>query len=206
MDTKVVVQKKALGERIKQLAAERGLSLSGIESTVGYSLGMITRWTNASNEEEFGIFSKLATMASLLSVSTDELLGLPAVHSGAERADKAGILSCMIDLTRQEKLDWTPVDWKAQENLPYRPLLETDGNYMLARAWTVTREQIRFLLASFSDDPDDTTEPMEFRLYALAGHGIPPSPVQAGIPELQSLYIAILLQSAHQSFLADAAE
>lgn len=197
MAQKLIILKKVLGERIKRLAGEKNISLSSIETQAGYSLGMFTRWTNASESENFEIFSKLATIASILEVSIDELLGVAGPR--AEVSHLENLLFSMTVSTREATLRWVETDWKNTGELP-QPGTE---DHALASAWSAERGRIRFLLAAYCDDLDDAEEPMNLRLYALAGHGIPPQPIQGETAALQALYIAIQLQAAHQSLVKD---
>lgn len=197
MAQKLIILKKVLGERIKRLAGEKNISLSSIETQAGYSLGMFTRWTNASENENFEIFSKLTTIASILEVSIDELLGVSGPRAEAPRSEN--LLFSMTASTKEAVLRWVETDWKTAKELP-QPESE---EYAPAGAWSAERGRLRFLLAAYCNDLDDAEEPMNLRLYALAGHGIPPQPIQGETAALQALYIAIQLQAAHQSLVND---
>lgn len=197
MARKLIILKKDLGERIKRLAGEKNISLSSIEAQAGYSLGMLTRWTNASENENFEIFSKLVTIASILGVSVDELLGVSEPQAGVNRSEN--LLLRMTTSTKGAALQWAETDWKTAEELSQQEPEE----HALAGAWSAERERLRFLLAAYCDDLDDVEEPMNLRLYALAGHGIPPQLIQGETTLLQALYIAIQLQAAHQSLARD---
>lgn len=201
MAEKVLILKKNLGERVKRRAAEKNISLSVLESQVGYSSGMFTRWANAPENENFEIFSKLATIASILGLSIDELLGVSLPSPQAARSQD--LISCMTASTRTAKLQWAETDWKNAEELPQFPAPE---EHVPALLWSAERGQIHFLLASYCDDLDDEKEPMSLRLYALAGHGIPPQPIQAESAALQALYMAIQLQTIQQSLAGDTVE
>lgn len=205
MAQRQVVYKKALGERIKRLAAKRNIPLSRLESQVGYSLGMFTRWTNAEDDENFEIFSKLAKIAGILGVTVDELLGLGESKEDNSRAGRADLISCILDSTEAKKLQWMEIDWKIVEELPTKPFLEPEERTPTG-AWSVERGRLRFVLVAYCDDLDDEDEPMGLRMYALAGHGIPPQPIQAETTALQALYMMIQLQAAYQSLVDDTME
>lgn len=205
MAQKIVVLKKALGERIKRLAAKRNIPLSKLEARAGYSLGMVTRWTNAEDDENFDIFSKLATIASNLGVSVDELLGVGEPKENAPNVGESDLISCIVDSTEAKKLQWMEIDWKIVEELPTKPLLEPEERTPTG-AWSVERGRLRFVLVAYCDDLDDEDEPMGLRMYALAGHGIPPQPIQAETTALQALYMMIQLQAAYQSLVDDTME
>lgn len=197
MAQKLIILKKALGERIKRLAGERNIPLSSIETQAGYSLGMLTRWANASETENFEIFSKLVTIASILGVSTDELLGVSGSQAGVNHSEN--FFLSMIASTKRAALQWVETDWKTAEELSQQEPEERAP----AGAWSAERGRLRFLLVAYCDDLDDVEEAMNLRLYTLAGHGIPPQLIQSETAPLQALYVAIQLQAAHQSLVND---
>lgn len=205
MAQRQAVYKKALGERIKRLAAKRNIPLSKLELRANYSAGMFTRWTNADDDENFEIFSKLATIASILGVSVDELLGVGEPKENAPNVGESDLISRIVDLTETKKLQWMETDWKIVEELSTKPLLEPEERTP-AGAWSVERGRLRFVLVAYCDDLDDEDEPMGLRMYALAGHGIPPQPIQAETTALQALYMMIQLQAAYQSLVDDTME
>ena len=206
MEAKITILKKTVGERIKELAKEKGISLSQLETQVGYSLGMITRWCNANPNEEFGVYSKLSAIACVLDTSTDGILGLTRPQVRDARQIDDDLVSCIELSTRKKKLTWTEVDWETAANSSFKHFLEAKGERTLACAWSAERTRIQFLLAAFCDDLDDADEPMELRLYAAGGHGIMPSFLQADVATLQALYLTIQLHSAHQSLRSDTIE
>lgn len=203
MAQKLTILKRELGERVKRLSGEKNISLSALETQVGYSLGMITRWTNASDDENFEIFSKLATIASILEVSVDELLGVAESKTRASLTEEANLISCMTASTRASKLKWAETDWKSIEGLSQ---LSEPEEHTLIGLWSAERERLRFFLAAYCDDLDDEEEPMYFRLYALAGHGVLPQPIQVETTALQALYMSIQLQAVCQSLINDTVE
>lgn len=197
MAEKRIVLKKTLGERIKRLAGEKNIPLSQIEVHAGYSQGMLTRWANASEDENFEIFTKLVIIAGILGISVDELLGVAGPRVGVSHMED--LLPCMTSSTREAALQWEETDWKTAGELP-QPESEDRA---LAGAWQAERGRLWFLLTAYCDDLDDLNEPMGFRLYALAGHGIPPQPIPGETAALQALYVAIQLQAAHRSLVND---
>lgn len=200
MAEKVVILKKTLGERIKRLAGEKNISLSFLESQAGYSAGMITRWNNVSEKENFEIFSKLATIAVILDVSIDELLGMKEFCGKTVVPQEANLISCMTTSTKAAKLHWVETDWKSAEELPR---LSASEEHASAISWLAERGRIQFLLTSYCDDLDDEKEPMSLQLYVLAGHGILPQLIQAESAALHALYMAIQIQAVQQSLAND---
>lgn len=204
MGEKITVSKKALGERIKKLAAEKNISLSAIETQAGYSLGTFTRWTNVPVDEDFSIFSKLATIAKILEVTIDELLGL----SGTQvfQPEKMDFTPSLIVSTQENKLLWKEMRCSIPLELSLKQSKAPDGEWALAGVWSAECGRLRFLLASYCDDLDDMDEPLELGLYAAAGHNIPLLPIPTEASALQSLYVTILLQAAHQLLTGNTAE
>ena len=64
---------KSLGETIKSLRIEKGLTQPQLAKLVGVSKGMISIWENNINEPKA---SYVKALASVLEVSADYLLGL----------------------------------------------------------------------------------------------------------------------------------
>ncbi len=62
-----------LGETIKELRIERGLTQPQLAQLVGVSKGMISIWENNVNEPKASFIKRLATV---LEVSADDLLGI----------------------------------------------------------------------------------------------------------------------------------
>ena len=67
---------KNLGETIKSLRIEKGLTQPQLAELVGVSKGMISIWENNINEPKA---SYIKSLASVLDVSADYLLGLKEV-------------------------------------------------------------------------------------------------------------------------------
>lgn len=191
-----VVLKKFLGDRIKRLATDRGISLSSLEVQSGYSLGMITRWTNADEDENFEIFSKLATIADILGVSVGELLGVEDPKSKAPYVEKPKLISRITVATEEKRLQWMETNWELLDELPLKQPQESEERTLAGR-WSAECGRLRFLLVTYCDDPDDVEEPMSFQLYAVAGHGIPAQPIEGETSELRTLYMEIQLQAAY---------
>lgn len=68
-----MIKKNDFAARIKQYCTQKGLSISELEKNVGYSAGMISRWSGT--REDFGILTKLVAMADFLELSLDEMVG-----------------------------------------------------------------------------------------------------------------------------------
>ena len=64
---------KSLGETIKSLRIEKGLTQPQLAELIGVSKGMISIWENNINEPKA---SYVKALASVLEVSSDYLLGL----------------------------------------------------------------------------------------------------------------------------------
>ena len=62
-----------LGERIKELRLEKGLTQPELEKIIGVSNGIISVWENNVNEPKATFIKRLATA---LDVTSDYLLGL----------------------------------------------------------------------------------------------------------------------------------
>ena len=78
---------KNLGEKIKQIRTEKGLSQPQLANEVGVSKGIISIWENNINEPKA---TYLKNLAMVLDVSADYLLGLED-ESGAKTSHKYNI-------------------------------------------------------------------------------------------------------------------
>lgn len=195
----MMILKKDLASRIKYFCSQKGISVAEAERKCGYSLGMISsRW--ASSPDDFGVLSKLTTLAEVLGISIDELLGVsskpvqekpPAANTGATELLLLG--------TVQSKIKWEKLGLDECEELQISPLQfsgSKSGKHF-AEAWRNSNETVNFLLVAFCDDQSDLSEPMELELFSVIGHGLPlyqtANVTQSG---LQQLYVQICEQAA----------
>lgn len=187
---KQVIQKGDLGEAVKDFAAAQGISISTLEREAGYSPGMISRWISA-GEEDYSSLSKLVTMADLLEISLDKLVGrkresLPrvGVDSSASRLEAE---------TRTGRLTWSA--WRSGGTSASRGLIPVhESGRLCCGGWWTQRNCLKFVLALFCDDVEDEDEPMDLGLYCTPGHKLPLFPVpDASSDTLSALYAQILL-------------
>lgn len=188
-----VVQKGALGETIRDFALSKDISISSLERTAGYSPGMISRWIAAGSEDYYSL-SKLVTLADLLEVSLDELVGrqqeTPPQNDSNDPALYLKAETCAGQLTWNA---WRPDDSPAFAD----PIPSHKSDRPCCGGWWTQRKGLKFLLAAFCDDIDDEDEPLELSLYCTPGHKFPllpvPDTVSAALPDL---YTQILYASA----------
>lgn len=185
-----VVQKGALGQTIRDFALSKGISISSLERNAGYSPGMISRWISAGSED-YSSLSKLVTLADLLGVSLDELVGrqreaLPGNDSN-DPALRLKAETCAGQLT------WWPDDNPAfAASIPPHK-----SGRPCCGGWWTQWNKLKFLLAAFCDDIDDEDEPLELSLYYTSGHKAALFPVtNAASAALSDLYTQILYVSA----------
>ena len=74
MEKQRIIYKKALAEQIKRLCVKKGISITSLESEVGYSQGMISRWMSADEKEDFNVLTKLSARQEIISVQQSKSL------------------------------------------------------------------------------------------------------------------------------------
>lgn len=188
-----VIQKGKVGEKVKARTAELGKSISAVERESGLSPGMVSRWI-AAGSEDYSTLSKLATMADLLEMSLDDLVGRSANVSCSNATEG------QIDQLRWEtyagRLEWVP--WQSTEDFSADISIPSqNGERPCCGGWWAEREGLKFLLICFCDDMQDENERLDLELYCTPGHNIPLFAVaQSTSTELSGLYTQILLKAS----------
>lgn len=184
------IQKGALGERIRDFAAAKGIPISSLERKSGLSAGMISRWIAAGNEE-YNALSKLVNLSDLLEVSLDELVGRQA-------GDSPGVVGNypipqLQSETCARQLAWFP--WQPDSGFPVTASPPTcESGRPCCGGWWSERKGLKFILTCFCDDMQEDDEPMEFSLHCTPGHSLPLICVTSNTdPALPELYTQILL-------------
>lgn len=187
-----IIQKAALGETVRDLAAEKGIPISVVERESGYSPGMISRWITAGGES--GTLSKLVTMADLLGASLDELVGRQS--NSFSKAPSSDPVSCLQAETVSGQLMW--LQWSPDDNSPVScPIPACDSGRPFCGGWWTERGQLKFLLVRFCEDMQDDDEELELYLYCTPGHKLPLYPVASkSLSALHNLYTQIILTAA----------
>lgn len=192
---KRVIEKGALGTRIRDMAQRKNILLSTLERQAGYSVGMISRWVTAGTED-FNVLAKLVTMADLLDVSMDELVGREFKLAQADEPGpnhSSSPLPHLLAATRSGALKWKFSF--VEDVLP--PTLLQEHSRALYGGWQVRVNNLKFLLAVFCDDFQDDDEVMELSLYCLPGHQLPPSAISSPcVDDLAELYTLIAMSDA----------
>ncbi|QSR11449.1 helix-turn-helix domain-containing protein [Lactococcus sp. LG592] len=93
-----------LYEKIKELAAQKNVSISRLEEELGFSNASLKRWKNSNPGAD-----KLTKVAKYFNVSVDYLLGLDDNKSKTEPIDLA-------DLVDESKVDWD--EWVSFDGKP----------------------------------------------------------------------------------------
>ncbi|MFK4955111.1 helix-turn-helix domain-containing protein [Lactococcus garvieae] len=93
-----------LYEKIKELAAQKKLSIRRLEEELGFANGSLKQWKNSNPGAD-----KLAKVAKYFHVSVDYLLGLDDNKSKTEPVDLA-------DLVDESKVDWD--EWVSFDGKP----------------------------------------------------------------------------------------
>lgn len=200
MTQKRTIHKKELAQRIKNLCQEKGLSVNSVESDAGYSTGMISRWCSAGDEEDFNVLSKLVTMADILEVSVDDLLGLSKTREVLVQEENTDIFFSLIKATMDNRLTWNELESEKRQQLFGNQLTDSERGRMISKTWYTMQGDVFFALVSYCDDLADFNELLELEVYVLVGHGIAPFSLQTSNAEmLQTLYGYIQCRAALQS-------
>lgn len=191
-----VVQKGGLGETVRDFALSKGISISSLERSAGYSPGMISRWIAAGPEDYFSL-SKLVALADLLEVSLDELVGRQ--REALPKKDLNNPASRLKTETCAGQLTWSV--WQPDDKLAFADSLPPNkSSRPCCGGWWTQREELKFLIAVFCDDIDDEEEPLELGLYYTPGHKLPLFPVPETVADaLPDLYAQILYASSFAS-------
>lgn len=207
MAQKITIYKKDLAQRIKGLCQKKGYTVNFVEAEACYSPGMISRWGAAGDSEDFNVLSKLVTMASILEVSVDELLGLSKTRESLAQNKDTDFFSNLAKATMDNRLIWNELDSEKRQSLFGNRLSDSDRGRMIAKIWCAMQGEVSFALVAYCDDLADFSEPLELEMYVLAGHGIAPLPLQTGSVEaLHVLYTCIQCKYVVQSLSSDASE
>lgn len=205
MAQKSTIYKKEFAQHIKRLCQEKGYTVNSVEAEAGYSPGMISRWGAAGDSEDFNVLSKLVTMANILEVSVDELLGLPKTREVLPQDKDTGFFSNLAKATMDNHLIWNELDSGKKRLLFGNQLSDSNRGRMIAKIWYAMQGEISFALVAYCDDLADFSEPLELEMYILAGHGIAPLSLQTGSLEaLHALYACIQCKDVFQSLSATA--
>lgn len=200
MNQKNTIYKKEFAQHIKSLCQEKGITVNSLETDAGYSPGMISRWGAAKDNEDFNVLSKLVTMANILEVSVDSLLGLSKTKEVLGQGENTDIFFNLATATMDNRLIWNELESEKKQLLFGDQLLDSERGRTISKIWCTLQGDISFALVSFCDDLADFSEPLELELYVLTGHGIAPFPLQTDKMEtLQTLYAYIQYKAALQS-------
>ena len=185
-----MIRKNDFAARIKQYCTQRGLSVSELEKSVGYSAGMISRWSGTN--EDFGILTKLVAMADFLDLSLDELVGreekanAPPANAGTKLQRS---LQFLIDQTNTQRLVWEWFSCEDGQSSVFGTIPDIPGGIDCAGAFWCQCEDIYFVLVRYCDNLEDMNEEMVLALYCTVGHGFSLVQVQEDAAQLHTLYL-----------------
>ncbi|MCO7180411.1 helix-turn-helix domain-containing protein [Lactococcus formosensis] len=108
-----------LYEKIKELAAQKKLSIRRLEEELGFANGSLKQWKNSNPGAD-----KLAKVAKYFNVSVDYLLGLDDNKSKNEPIDLA-------DLVDESKVDWD--EWVSFDGKPLTDEVKTALKLILGK-------------------------------------------------------------------------
>lgn len=200
MSQQKVIYKRALAERIRRLCVEKGISITSIESEVGYSQGMISRWMSADIGEDFSVLTKLSAMADCFGITMDELLGRGQTEPSPMLSESCDFTNCLLNATKCGKLTWRRLNVSNDTRILLEQVPAPKSSQSIADMWIAEQDRISFLLILWRNDIDNT---IEFELYAFVGHSIPPYALHIDEKrELQELYTYLRIQCAYQSIKA----
>lgn len=94
------MNKMTIGQKIKQLRENLGISQPELAKKIGVSKGTISFWENDINEPKA---SYIISLAKYFNVSADFLLGINKEINNKERIQKPEILAIYNTLTRPHK-------------------------------------------------------------------------------------------------------
>lgn len=187
-----MIRKNDFAARIKQYCTQKGLSVSELEKSVGYSAGMISRWSGTS--EDFGILTKLVAMADFLDLSLDEMVGregkanAPPQNTGTNMQRSVPFL---MDKTNAHQLVWEWIPCEGGKLSLFGPIPDIPGGIDYTGAFWCQCEDIYFVLVRYCDNLEDMNEVMVLALYCTAGHGFPLVQVPEDAAVLHKLYLLL---------------
>ena len=202
MEKQRIIYKKALAEQIKRLCVKKGISITSLESEVGYSQGMISRWMSADEKEDFNVLTKLSAMADRFGISMDELLERVQAEPPPKPHELLDLASCLLKASECGILKWRVLDGGSESKMFFEQIPAPRSGRHHADVWMAEQDRMAFLLVSWCDDIDNVSEPIELELYGLVEHGIPPYVVKAEEKELKALYTYLRIQRAYQTLQA----
>lgn len=95
------MEQEGLVKSIKNVCEEKGVSIRTLESDLGFSPGLISRWARMNPS-----ISKIVAVADYLGVSLDELVGRK------EEKQKISFIEKLTDDTKNKKLLWKPLGYQ----------------------------------------------------------------------------------------------
>lgn len=200
-----IVKKKILAQTIKNAAMNQGKSISTVEAFAGYSPGTFSRWISSENDE-FGVLTKICAVADCLQMPLDELLGrFSAQPTGEKNSDKSPI-SVLCGATASNKVLWNKQTEKNIWALITKKFPTSEAGRSLCDIWDTSIDGVAFYLVLYSDDFDDSEESIDFSLLCSVGHGLPPYKIDVEeIDILQQIYTLLRAQQALTSLIPSTA-
>lgn len=190
-----MIRKNDFAARIKQLCAQKGLSISELERASGYSAGMISRWSGTS--EDFGFLTKLVAMADFMDLSLDEMVGRGGKANASPQSAEPQMRQPVQFLTNQtsvQRLVWEQVSCVDGKSSLFGPIPDIPGGTSYAGAFWCQYEDLYFVLVQYCDNLEDMNEAMVLALYCTAGHGFPLVQVSEDATALHALYLFIRME------------
>lgn len=102
-----------LVNKIRELCKQKGISVSQMELELGFSLGLISRWSKTSPS-----IDKIIEVANYLEISLDELTGR------GKKKEKDRLVRELCEATREGELLWLPYGKKEPFAYPLESLEE----------------------------------------------------------------------------------
>lgn len=152
------MQNPNLVHNIRVICKRQGRSVSQVESKLGWSPGLISRWTKT-----YPSFEKVVALVNELGITFEELLNLDGEKGAEEEEDKSSILEKLAEETKSGKVDWR----SAEEDPEALKLAEWIGE--TERVYFHVFRKARFLLAVRRENEEHVPA-----LYIAPGHGMPP--------------------------------
>lgn len=185
-----MIRKNDFAARIKQYCVQKGLSISELEKNVGYSAGMISRWSGT--REDFGILTKLVAMADFLDLSLDEMVGREEKVNAPPQNTETKMqrpVQFLMDQTNAHQLVWEQISCEDGKSSFLGPIPDILEGTDYAGAFWCQCEDIYFVLVRYCDNLEDMNEVMVLTLYCTAGHGFPLVQIPEDATVLHTLYI-----------------
>lgn len=185
---------------VRAICKAKGLSVSKVESDLGWSAGLISRWNKA-----YPSIEKVAELITYLGVSFEELLG---DVQNAEQSDSAQLVEKLVEKTRQGKAKWSA----CQDNADAAELVAVLKNEDVAveLSYFYAYHKGYFFLVMVENEQ----LPLSLKLYQSAGKKMPPrlesddadglAPLLNTVDsELYEVWAANRAKQFRQEFLAD---